>query len=932
MKKILLLPLLIALALVADGQPVNLVNPAGINIPYKRYVLDNGLRLIVHEDHKAPITAVNIWYHVGSKNEKPGKSGFAHLFEHLMFNGSEHFNTDYFKALESIGATDLNGTTNPDRTNYFQNVPVAALDQVLWLESDRMGHLLGVIDQGRLDEQRGVVQNEKRQGENQPYGREWELSTRATYPAAHPYSWTVIGSMEDLNAASLDDVKDWFRTYYGTANAVLVISGDVKAEEVYEKVKKYFGSIPAGPTLAKYEKNIAKRTENTRQAYQDRVTEPRISMYWNVPEWGSREAVMLELVSGVLSWGKSSRLYKKLVYDDQVASYAYSYIDSKEISGTFNVTANVKPGGDYTKVEQTTNQILKDVIEKGPTTVELQRVKSEMFGKFIKGMERIGGFGGKSDILAESEIYGNDPEYYKKCLRWIAEATIEDVHKAAKDWLSTGKHTIVCTPFPEYKTATEDADRSKLPALTEQPESSFPDIQTVTLKNGLKVVLARRKDVPTVAVDLMFSAGYAADQFAKPGTASLTMNLLDEGTKTMNALQISDKIQTLGSSIYTYSDLDASYVRMDALKASLDSSLDLFADMVLNPSFAPAQFSRLQQEQLNDIRRERTEPFQMALRVFPKFLYGEGHAYSLPLTGSGYENTVSELTRADVLKFYDTWVKPNNATLMVVGDIDMPTLQAKLESRFGKWQGGEVPKKNLATVRGGKANRLFLIDRPESQQSIIIAGYLTEPYGKLPEIPRKSLINIFGGDFTSRLNMNLREDKHWSYGAGGFIWDAKGQRPFLAYAPVQTDKTKESIQEIKKEFKQIVNDKLVTQEEFDKNKTNVSMKLPGQWETNGAVLQSLVEMVKYELPEDYFKTYSKNVKNMSLDDMQKLSKQLINGDNISWIVVGDKDKIMKGLMELGFDEITLVDADGNPSQTGGDTKASKAGGAPNSKK
>jgi predicted Zn-dependent peptidase len=932
MKKILLFPLLLTLALVANGQPVNLVNPAAIDIPYKRYVLDNGLRLLVHEDHKAPIAAVNIWYHVGSKNEKPGKSGFAHLFEHLMFNGSEHFNNDYFKALESIGATDLNGTTNPDRTNYFQNIPVAALDQVLWLESDRMGHLLGVIDQGRLDEQRGVVQNEKRQGENQPYGREEELSTKASYPAGHPYSWTVIGSMEDLNAASLDDVKDWFRTYYGTANAVLVIAGDVKAEEVLEKVKKYFGSIPAGPTLAKFEKNIAKRTENTRQAYQDRVTEPRISMYWNVPEWGSHEAVMLELVSGIISRGKSSRLYKKLVYEDQVASYAYSYLWSKEISGTFNVTTNVKPGGDPIKVEQTVNQILKDFIEKGPTAAELQRVKSEIFGEFIKGMERIGGFGGKSDILAESEVYGNNPEYYKKNLKWIAEATVADVHKAAKDWLSTGKYTLVCTPFPEYKTASEDADRSKLPALTEQPESGFPDIQTATLKNGLKVVLAQRKDVPTIALNLMFSAGYAADQFAKPGTASLTMNLLDEGTKTLNTLQISDKLQTLGSSLYTYSDLDASYVRMDALQPSLDPSLDLLTDVVLNPSFAQAQFTRLQQEQLNNIRRERTEPFPMALRVFPKFMYGEGHAYSLPLTGSGYEHTVSTLTRADVVKFYDTWLKPNNATLMVAGDIDMPTLQAKLESRFGKWQGAEIPKKNLTAVSGGKSNRLFLIDRPESQQSIIIAGYLTEPYGKLPEIPTESLMNIFGGDFTSRLNMNLREDKHWSYGSGGFILDAKGQRPFLAYAPVQTDKTKESIQEIKKEFKQIVNDKLVTQEEFDKNKTNVRMKLPGKWETNGSVLQSLVELVKYELPEDYFKTYSKNVNNMSLQEVQQLSKQLIKGDNISWVVVGDKEKILKGLTELGFDEITLIDADGNTLPAAGEAKPSKAAGPPNPKK
>ncbi|HLL43003.1 MAG TPA: pitrilysin family protein [Segetibacter sp.] len=915
--KLLFISLLLAISFRTFSQQVNLVNPSAIDISYKKYVLDNGLRLIVHEDHKAPIAAVNVWYHVGSKNEKPGKSGFAHLFEHLMFNGSEHFNMDYFKALENIGATDLNGTTNNDRTNYFQNVPLAALDQVLWLESDRMGHLLGVIDSGRLNEQRGVVQNEKRQGENQPYGLEWELSTKASYNMGHPYSWTVIGSMEDLNAASLEDVKNWFRAYYGAANAVLVIAGDVKADEVYEKVKKYFGNIPAGPTLAKFEKSIAKRTENTRQAYQDRVNEARISMYWNVPQWGSREAVLLDLVSDVLSRGKNSRLYKKLVFEDQVASIVYSYNDSKEIGGTFNMTMNVKPGGDHSKVEQTANELLQDLILKGPTTEELKRVKSDRYSQFIKGMERIGGFGGKSDILAESEVYGNNPEYYKNNLKWIAEATVEDVHKAAKDWLSTGKHTLICTPFPTYKTASTDADRSKLPALTTQPESSFPDIQTTKLKNGLKVVLARRKDVPTVAVDLLFSAGYAADQFTKPGTANLAMNLLDEGTKTANALQISAKAQLLGSSIYTYSDLDASYVRMDALKSTFNASLDLFADIVLNPSFAQSQFARLQREQLDNIQREKTEPFSMALRVFPKFFYGEGHAYSLPFSGSGYEKTVSALTRTEVVKFYDTWIKPNNATLLVVGDIEMASLLGKLESRFGKWQPGEVPKKNLSTISGGKGNRLYLIDRPESQQSVVIAGYLTEPYGKLPEIPREALMNVFGGDFTSRINMNLREDKHWSYGAGTYVPDAKGQRPMLVYTSVQTDKTKESLQEIKKEYKAVINDRPITNEEFQRTKSNVSMQLPGKWETNGSILQSLVELVKYELPENYFKQYSSNVKSMSLEDVQKLSKKMINPDNLSWIVVGDSDKILKGLKEIGFDEIVKIDTDGNAIQASG---------------
>ncbi|MEQ1588108.1 MAG: pitrilysin family protein [Cyclobacteriaceae bacterium] len=913
MKKIVSLLLFVCSLTFVNAQS-SLVNLSNADIPFQKYALDNGLTLVVHEDHKAPIVSVNIWYHVGSKNEKLGKSGFAHLFEHLMFNGSEHFNTDYFKALESIGATDLNGTTNTDRTNYFQNVPLSAFDQVLWLESDRMGHLLGVIDQARLDEQRGVVQNEKRQGENQPYGREWEMATKASYPVGHPYSWTVIGSMEDLNAAALDDVKDWFKTYYGPANATLVIAGDVKPAEVFEKVKKYFGNIPSGPTLARHTVNIAKRNEDTRQYYQDRVTEPRISMMWNVPQWGTQEGAYLSLASSILTNGKSSRLYKKLVYEDQSSSYVFTYVDKQEISGNFYLAIGVKPTEDYTRVEATANEVLKEFLEKGVTEQELQRVKSEYFANFIKGMERIGGFGGKSDVLAESQVYGGSPDYYKKELHWIASATVADIQNVARKWLSSGKHTIICTPFPNYQASGTETDRSKLPALAAQPASSFPDIQRATLKNGMKIVLAQRKGIPTVAADLLFDAGYASDQFAKTGTANLALNLMDEGTQSMNALQISDKLQSIGTSIYTFSDLDASYVRMDALKASIDESLDVFADVVLNPAFPQNEFSRLQKEQINDIKRERTDPFSMVLRVFPKFLYGEGHAYSQPFTGSGYEETVTKITRDDILKFYTTWIKPNNATLVVVGDIEMKDLVSKIEKRFASWKSGDVPKKNLAAVSGKSTNKLYLMDRPESEQSVIIAGYLIEPYGKVSEISREAFVNVFGGDFMSRINMNLREDKHWSYGAGIFVPGAKGQRPFIAYAPVQTDKSKESMEELSKEFKTIVSDKPVTQEEFDRNKNNTIMGLPGQWETNRSVRQSLTTVSKYGLPDDYYKTYESKVRALTLEDVRKVGKQLVDPAKLNWFAVGDKEKILEDLKKLGFDEIILIDADGNPLQ------------------
>ncbi len=895
-----------------QAQNIPTFSPEDINIPYKKYVLDNGLTLIVHEDHKAPIVAVNVWYHVGSKNEKPGKSGFAHLFEHLMFNGSENFNDDYFQALERIGGTDLNGTTNNDRTNYFQNVPIEAFDKVLWLESDRMGHLLGAIDQEKLDEQRGVVQNEKRQGENQPYGRQYDIITKEMFPTGHPYSWTVIGEMEDLNAASLDDVHEWFKAYYGAANAVLSIAGDVKADEVLAKVKKYFGNIASGPTLVRPEKNIPMRTGETRKTYEDRVPESRITMVWNTPEWGTNESNYLNLAASVLSSGKNARLYKKLIYEDQIASSAFAFQWDKEIAGNFVVQANVKPGKSVAEVEATMNEVLEEFLKNGPTQEELKRVKAQYFAGFIKGVERIGGFGGKSDILAQNTVYGGDPEFYKESLEVISKATVKDVHMAAKKWLSDGRFVLTCNPFPTYSTSGEDVDRTKIPDMGKPSTVAFPPLQEKTLKNGMKVVLAQRAGVPTVVMNMMFDAGYSSDITGKPGTASLAMNMMDEGTEKMNALQINELTSMMGASISAYSDLDMSYVSMNTLKPSIDASLDLYADIILRPAFPAKEFDRLQAEQMSRIQREKAQPTQMAMRVMPKFLYDKGHPYSLPMTGSGTEESVKSMSLEDVKKFYGNWIKPNNATLVVVGDLTMEELASKLEKRFGDWKTGKTPKKNISTVKATKGNVLYLMDRPESQQSVIMAGDLVPSYGEVSEIAREAFLNVFGGEFTSRLNMNLREDKHWAYGARAFLMNAKGQRPLVAYAPVQTDKTKESVIEIKKEMEAITTVQPVTKEEFEKTTGNTILQLSGQWETNRAVAGSVQNIIKYGLDKDYYQKYGDMVRNLQLADVNEVSGKILQPTEYRWFIVGDKEKILPGLKELGFEKIVLVDPDGNP--------------------
>lgn len=883
-----------------------------IDIQYERFVLPNGLTLLVHEDHKAPIAAVNVWYHVGSKNEKPGKSGFAHLFEHLMFNGSENFDDDYFQALERIGGTDLNGTTNSDRTNYFQNVPVSALDQVLFLESDRMGHLLGAIDQEKLDEQRGVVQNEKRQGENQPYGRQRNLLTKAMYPKGHPYSWTVIGEMEDLNAASLEDVQEWFKSYYGAANAVVAVAGDVDPQEVYTKVLRYFGDIPSGPTIARQEVNIPVRQGDTYEVYEDRVPETRILFAWNTPQFGDREDLHFDLISAILTDGKNSRLYKKLVYEDQTASSVVAYQGSSEIASTFVTWANVKAGEDADKVKMALAAEIERLIAEGPTEAELKRVKAAYFSRFIKGLERIGGFGGVSDILASNETYFGDAGYYKTVLKYIEDATPLDVQKTAQKWLTRGKHTIICNPFPEYTVEESTVDRSKLPELGTPKSSKFPELQREKLSNGLNIVLAQRQGVPTVVMNLIFDAGYKTDFLASAGTASLAMNLMDEGTKEMSSLEINEQLQLLGASLSTFSNQDNSNIYLNTLKPSLDASLDLFAEVVMNPSFPSKEFDRLKAEQINSIKREKSQPFSMALRVMNKYMYGEGHPYSNPYTGTGYESTVEQLTREDIVNFYSTWIKPNNATLVVTGDLEMKELKSKLEKKLGRWKRADVPTISFKVPEANSKNTLYLMNRPESQQSVIIAGHLTEKYGEVSEIALEQMVSILGGDFTSRINMNLREDKHWSYGAGGLVLNTKQERPFLVYTSVQTDKSAESVTEIRKEISEFVSARPATDEEVEKVKTNQILKLPGQWETNASVNGSVTTLVNYGLPDDYYQNYDTNVRGLTTTDVREVSKKIVRPKAMNWFMVGDRAKIASKLDELGFDAIIEVDADGNP--------------------
>jgi zinc protease len=890
---------------------------ASIDIPipdikYTKFVLANGLTVLVHEDHKAPIVAVNTWYHVGSKNEKQGKTGFAHLFEHLMFSGSDDFNHTYINAMEKIGATNLNGTTNNDRTNYFENVPTSMLDYVLFAESDRMGHLLGVLDQKKLDLQRGVVQNEKRQGENQPYGVTEQLLTENTYPVGHPYSWTVIGSMTDLDAASLSDVQEWFKTYYGPNNVTVVIAGDITPEVAREKVEKYYGEIPPGPPIAKQEVWIAKRSGTHRGWVQDRVPQARLYRVWNVPEFGSPEEAQLDLVEQVLGRGKTSRLYKRLVYKDQIATSATATNDTNEIGGQFDLTLTANPNGDLSKVETAADEELQNFLKNGPTAAELQLAKTQILGSYARIVERIGGFGGKSDLIAKCQSFKGNPDCWKDYLKWVKAATPASVKKAANDWLSDGDYVLEVHPYPTTFKTDAKLDRSKEPAPGDPVSLKLPSLQKATLSNGLKVVLAERHSAPVVNFTLMVDSGYSADPADATGTVSFEQRMLEEGTPTRDSLKIGEELESLSANFNAGAGLDYSVVSLNTLKSTMDPSLEIYADLILHPAFPEKEFLRLQKERIAGIQREKVAPQAMALRVVPTLLYGAGHPYAVPFTGTGTEASVSKMTREDLVKFHETWFKPNNATLLVVGDTSLTELKPKLEKLLASWKPGDVPQRTVPHVAEPAKDVVYLIDRPGSGQSVIFGAQLAPPQNDPDALALQLVNDIFGGKFSSRINMNLREDKHWSYGVRSVLPAAKGQRPYISISAVQTDKTKESMVELVKEYNNVVGSKPITEEELRDEQTNATLALPGSFETVQQLSGAYSNILQYGLPEDYYNTFTQKALALTPDSANEIAKKYILPDHLIWVVVGDMSKVESGVRELNLGEVHKIDADGNP--------------------
>ncbi|GAB3788207.1 M16 family metallopeptidase [Dyella agri] len=912
-----------------------------VDLKYEKFQLPNGLTVVVHEDHKAPVVAVSIWYHIGSADEPQGKTGFAHLFEHLMFSGSEHHKGSYLEAFDPIGATDMNGTTWFDRTNYFETVPTTAVDLALWMESDRMGHLLGAIGQKELDTQRGVVQNEKRQGENRPYGRVSELYLKNIFPTNHPYQHDTIGSMADLDAASLADVKAWFRCNYGAANTTLVLAGDITPAIARAKVMKYFGDIPAGPAVAHQQPWITPLGHRVDGVQHDHVAQTRIYRTWVVPQDGSDDALNLDLATTILGGGKSSRLYQRLVYRDKLVDDVSVSLSPFALASMLEIQADLKDGVDLAKVDAAIDEELKRFRAEGPSADELARAQVRYRGEFVRNVESVSD---QARVLAEGQVYRDDPGAFRKDLSRIAAATVAGVRKAADTWLSRGDYHLkvlpagkdfdpaaedakvasraampgrpatVLPPARRYSVAQSGVDRSEgVPKVASFPTLQFPALQRARLKNGIEVVLAERHAVPVTQVELMFDAGYAADHGRRPGTAAFATSLLEESTKTLDSTEVAIRKERLGARIGAACGLDSCIASLNALEDRLVPSLALFADTVRNPAFKASDIARLREQHLAEIAQSKSSPMGVAQRILPPLLYGKEHAYGIPFDGLGSVADVKAMTAADFTAFQRDYLRPDNLKILVVGDTTLAGILPQLDAAFGDWQAPATPRprKNLASVAVPAKPRLFLIDRPDAPQSLILAGLLV-PSAKAPDYLTLRLANdALGGSFSSRLNMNLREDKHWAYGAHTMMSDTSGQGPMFFYAPVQTDKTAPSIAETLKEARAIVGDKPVTEAEIGNIRDMRVRALPGAYETSDAVLGTVTKIVKFGWPDDYVQTLKTRIEGVTPATAETALKEVVKPEAMTWVIVGDLRKIEQPVRALGIGDVEVLDADGH---------------------
>ena len=915
--------------LLAQNQATNAADIP--RLAFEKYTLPNGLDVILSQDRRLPMVAVNLWYHVGPANEEPGRTGFAHLFEHMMFQSSKHVPPDsHFPLLEAAGATGVNGTTDYDRTNYFETVPANQLELALWLESDRMGFLLEKVDQAALSNQQDVVRNERRQSvENQPYGLAEEALVQSLFPKGHPYYGNVIGSHEDIQAVKLDDVRRFFRQYYAPNNASLSIVGDIDVAATKQLVEKYFGPLKRGPAVPPIKAETPAITAERRKVVPARVQLPRVSIAWLTPSIYKPGDADGDIVGTILGGGRSSRLFKKLVYEQQIAQNVSASQYSLILGSMFQIEATARPGRTAEELEKAIDQELAAFRTQGPSAAEIDQARNTIETGIIGGLERLGGFGGVADRLNMYNHYLGTPDYLEKDILRYRAVTPATALAFAKQYLTPNARAIVHAvpgqpaapaqgPAPSASTAGPQGEGESInvdePWRNQAPQAGPPrPLQlatpaSATLSNGLTLILNERRGLPIVSASLIIRTGSDSNPTDKSGLANFVAAMLDEGTSTRNALQLADETARLGATLTTGSSMDATSITARSLSKNFAATLDLVADVALRPSFPADEIERQRASRLAQLVQQRDNPGQVATQVTSVALYGPRHPYGY--TELGTEAAVKAMSRQDMSDFWARNFVPNNAALVVAGNISMAELRTLAEKAFAAWQRGAPVRPALRDPETTSA-RVVIVDKPGSPQTELRVAW-TGPARSTPDfVPLQVMNNELGGLFSSRINMNLREQHGYSYGArSGFAFRRNGG-PFTIFAGVRTDATAPAVTEIFKEVEGIIA-KPVTAEQLRKAKDALANSIPAAFETSQNAVNSFSNIFVYDLGLDYYTRYAERVNAVTAAQALDVAKKYIVPGRLVVIAVGDRAAIEADLRKLNLGPVEVRDAEGRP--------------------
>ncbi len=907
-------------------------------IPYEKYVLPNGLTLVIHEDHSDPIVHVDVTYHVGSAREEVGKSGFAHFFEHMMFQGSDHVaDEEHFKLVSQAGGT-LNGSTNRDRTNYYETIPSNQLETALWLEADRMGFLLDAVTQKKFENQRSTVKNERGQNyDNRPYGLVGETTARALYPYGHPYSWLTIGYIEDLNRVNVDDLKNFFLRWYGPNNATVTVGGDVNPQEVIKMAEKYFGSIPRGPEVKNRKLPAVTLPQDRYVSYEDNVRFPMLRMVYPTVAARHPDEAPLDCLAEILGSGKNSILYKNLV-KAQKAVQADASHPTAELTGEFTLTVLPFPGQTLADMEKIVRASLDEFEKTGVTDDAITRFKAKYESNIIGSLESVSG---KVSQLASYQTYTGSPNYLPKDYKLHMAVTKADVLRVYNQYIK-GKHAVILSVVPKgqsqavakadnfkpsntdykapaneyaglkYVKPTDNFDRSQRPGSGKNPVVTVPPFYRDNLPNGIKVIGTENKEVPMVTLFFSVQGGHklSAKDPSRAGIASLTAAMLNESSEKYTAEELSSALEKLGSSISFAGGTESINVSVESQVKNLDATIALLEERMLHPRFDAADFDRLKKQRLEQIANQATQPTVIADNVYNKLLYGANNILSVPALGT--TATVNNITLDDVKKFYQENFSPSVTNLVIVGDINQAGIMPKL-AFLNKWAAKPVTMPTLPPSPAFDKTKIFIVDKEKAAQSEIRIGYLALPFDATGEYYKSGLMNYtLGGNFNSRINLNLREDKGYTYGARSAYAGTELVGPFTAQAGVRANVSDSAVVEFIKEIKNF-RDQGIKDDELAFLKSSVGQRDALKYETPFQKALFLNNIVKYNLEADFVKKQNEILQNITKEEINTLAKKNLPLEKMGIMLVGDKALIKPGLEKLGY-EIVELDTDGNPAK------------------